>query len=132
VGKMLSIFTYWRTDMTLNTFFATLNSAPDTIQFSDTIAVIEAHYEFTPTAFQNGSIKNEAGQNSGSCKLFSFAKLHELTEQKTLACFGDYYRVDVLQHPDAQDHQNIRNFMQYGWSGIQFDNQALTKKILSN
>lgn len=114
--------------MTLDTFFTTLNSAPDTIQFSDAIAVIEAHYEFTPTAFQNGSIKNEAGQNSGSCKLFSFAKLHELTEQQTLACFGDYYRIDVLQHPDAQDHQNIRNFMQYGWSGIHFDNQPLRTK----
>ncbi|MGV8835473.1 HopJ type III effector protein [Cellvibrio sp.] len=114
--------------MTPNAFFATLNSAPDTIQFSDTIAVIEAQYEFTPTAFQNGPLKNEAGQNSGSCKIFSFAKLHELTEQQTLACFGDYYRVDVLQHADGQDHQNIRNFMQYGWSGIQFDNQALTKK----
>lgn len=114
--------------MTLNTFLAALNTEPNTIQFNDTIAVIEAYYEFTPTAFQNGSIKNEAGQNSGSCKLFSFAKLHELTEQQTLACFGDYYRIDVLQHPDAQDHQNIRNFMQYGWNGIQFDAQALRAK----
>lgn len=114
--------------MTLNTFLAALNSAPHSIQFSDTLAVIETHYEFTPTEFRNGSIKNEAGQNSGSCKVFSFARLHELTEQQTLACFGDYYRVDVLQHPDAQDHQNIRNFMQYGWSGIQFDSPALTKK----
>ena len=114
--------------MTLTTFLATLNSAPNTIQFSDTIAVIEAHYEFTPTAFKNGSIKNEAGKNSGSCKLFSFAKLHGLNEQQTLACFGDYYRIDVLQHPEAQDHQNIRNFIQFGWSGIQFDNQALTEK----
>lgn len=114
--------------MTLNAFFAKLNSTPDTIQFSDTIAVIDAHYEFTPTAFQNGSIKNEAGQNSGSCKLFSFAKLHTLTEQQTLACFGDYYRVDVLQHPEAQDHQNIRNFVQSGWGGIQFESQALRAK----
>lgn len=114
--------------MTLNAFFAKLNSTPDTIQFSDTIAVIDAHYEFTPTAFQNGSIKNEAWQNSGSCKLFSFAKLHTLTEQQTLACFGDYYRVDVLQHPEAQDHQNIRNFVQSGWGGIQFESQALRAK----
>jgi len=114
--------------MTINTFIATLSTAPDTIQFSDAIAIIEAHYEFTPTAFRNGEIKNEAGQNSGSCKLFSFAQLHELTEQQTLACFGDYYRIDVLQHPDAQDHQNIRNFMQFGWSGITFDSNALSKK----
>ncbi len=81
--------------MTLNAFLAVLNAEPNTIQFNDTIAVIETHYEFTSTAFRNGSIKNEAGQNSGSCKLFSFAKLHGLTEQQTLTCFGDYYRIDV-------------------------------------
>jgi len=114
--------------MTIDSFIATLHTTPDNIQFIDTIAVIEAHYEFTPTAFQNGALKNEAGQNSGSCKLFSFAKLHGLTEQQTLACFGDYYRIDVLQHPDAQDHQNIRNFIQFGWKGIQFDQQALNTK----
>jgi len=119
--------------MTIDSFIATLHSAPHSIQFTDTIAVIEAHYDFTPTAFQNGAIKNEAGQNSSSCKLFSFAKLHGLSEQQTLACFGEYYRVDVLQYPEAQDHQNIRNFMQFGWQGIQFDNQALnTKKTVSN
>jgi hypothetical protein len=114
--------------MTINAFIAKLNTAPETIQFNDTIATIDAHYEFTPTAFQNGTIKNEAGQNSGSCKLFSFAKLQGLSEPQTLACFGDYYRVDVVQHPDAQDHQNIRNFIQFGWSGIVFESSALRKK----
>lgn len=114
--------------MTIETFIATLSSAPDTVQFSDTIAIIDAHYEFTPTAFRNGEIKNEAGQNSGSCKLFSFAQLHELNEPQTLTCFGDYYRIDVLQHSNAQDHQNIRNFMQFGWSGIAFESDALSKK----
>ena len=38
---------------------------------------------------------------------------------------GDYYRVDVLQHPDATDHQNIRQFIQYGWAGITFEGCAL-------
>src|SRR5688572_1885551 len=122
-----------RKNMTIDSFIALVHAVPDSIQFTDTIVVIDTHYDFTPTAFRNGAIKNEAGQNSGSCKLFSFAKLHGLTEQQTLACFGDYYRVDVLQHPEAQDHQNIRNFMQSGWQGIQFDNQALsTKKPLNN
>lgn len=114
--------------MNIDSFIANLHATPGNIQFTDTIAVIEAHYEFTPTAFQNGAIKNEAGQNSGSCKLFSFAKLHGFTERQTLTCFGDYYRVDVLQHPDAQDHQNIRNFIQFGWKGIQFDHPALNLK----
>lgn len=114
--------------MNIDAFIETINENPDSIHFSDTIAVIENNYNFTPTAFKNGLLKNEAGQNSGSCKLFSFAQLHKLTEAQTLVCFGDYYRVDVLKNPDAQDHQNIRNFIQYGWSGIEFEGNALSKK----
>lgn len=114
--------------MTIHTFIEKLNTTPELIQFSDTMAVIESHYDFTPTAFKNGQLTNEAGQNSGSCKLFSFAQLHNLSVAQTLACFGDYYRIDVLQHPDAKDHQNIRNFMQYGWEGIVFDASALHLK----
>ncbi len=114
--------------MSIDAFIAKINTTPDTIHFTDTIAIIDANYNFTPTAFQNGLLKNDAGQNSGSCKLFSFAQLHKLTEAQTLICFGDYYRIDVLQHPDAQDHQNIRNFMNFGWSGITFEGAALSKK----
>ena len=114
--------------MNIDTFIERINSNPDSISFTDAIKVIEENYAFTPTAFQNGLLKNDAGQNSGSCKLFSFAQLHNLTEAQTLVCFGDYYRVDVMQHPDAQDHQNIRNFMKFGWSGIAFEGNALSKK----
>lgn len=114
--------------MSIEAFIEKINSNPGSIQFADSIAIIEANYTFTPTTFQNGLLKNDAGQNSGSCKLFSFAQIHKLSEAQTLVCFGDYYRIDVLQHPDAQDHQNIRNFMQFGWSGIAFDGNALSKK----
>ncbi len=114
--------------MNIDTFIERINSNPDSISFTDTIAVIEENYTFTPTAFQNGALKNDAGQNSGSCKLFSFARLHNLSEAQTLVCFGDYYRVDVLQHPDAQDHQNIRNFIKSGWNGIAFEGNALSNK----
>lgn len=112
--------------MNLDQFFSALQSTPDKIQFSDTITVIDTNYQFTPTRFKNGNLINEAGQNSGSCKIFSFAQLHQLPENQTLACFGNYYRIDVLQHPDATDHQNIRNFIQSGWSGIEFDGIALS------
>ncbi|WP_039914021.1 HopJ type III effector protein [Cellvibrio mixtus] len=114
--------------MTVEEFIAKLNATPDNIDFKETIAVIETHYDFTPTEFQNGELKNEAGQNSGSCKLFSFAQRLELNQQQTLNCFGDYYRIDVLQHPTATDHQNIRNFMKYGWQGIHFKHPALSPK----
>ena len=115
--------------MELKDFLHKLDAAPDSIAFGDTIALIDACYDFTPTAFTNGATRNEAGQNNGSCKLFSFALLHHLTQQQTLACFGDYYRKDVLGNPDGSDHQNIRNFMQSGWNGVKFEGAALTPKV---
>jgi len=109
-------------------FLTKLNQTPEKIEFSDTMAAIDTLYVFTPMRFRNGEVVNEAGENSGSCKLLTFAKLHALNETEVLACFGAYYRDDVLQHPDNTDHQNIRHFMQTGWEGVRFDGQALTKK----
>lgn len=114
--------------MDLNTFLQKLKNTPDSIAFNDTMAVIEANYGFTPAAFKNGELMNEQGQNSGSCKLFAFAQLQGLSPQQTLACFGAYYRDDVLKNPAGTDHQNIRNFMKTGWAGIKFDNNPLMLK----
>jgi len=104
-----------------------LRQALQTLVFSDTMNIIEALYDFTPSAFSNGSIRNEAGENNGSCKLFAFAKLNDFNQSETLACFGEYYR-DVLATPNGDDHQNIRNFMTTGWEGIQFDASPLSEK----
>ncbi len=114
--------------MTVPAFIEKLKKDPQEISFKDTMAVIEDHYLFEPVRFTNGRLVNEAGQNSGSCKLFFFAKLHNLNKAETLACFGDYYRKDVLKNPIGEDHQNIRNFMHTGWEGIYFDTNALIKK----
>jgi len=114
--------------MTLNAFLAQLIASPSSIEFNDTMAVIEAHYEFSPTQFSNGSILNQTGDNNGSCKIFAFGLAQDLSEQQTLACFGAYYRDDVLAHPQGDDHQNIRNFMLSGWDGIHFEGQALIAK----
>jgi len=54
--------------------------------------------------------------------------LQNLTPQETLACFGAYYRDDVFKHPEATNHQNIRNFIKHGWSGIKFQSIALKAK----
>ena len=112
--------------MSLTAFLQRLRETPGQIEFADSIAAIESHYDYTPTAFRNGALENAAGQNGGSCKIFSFARLQGLDEQATLACFGRYYREDVLLHPDASDHQNIRTFMRSGWSGIAFEGNALS------
>ena len=105
-----------------------LESSPNTVIFDHTMATIDANYAFTPTQFTNGNTTNKAGSNNGSCKIFAFAKLHNLAPEKTLALFGDYYRIDVLQNPEASDHANIRNFIQHGWQGIAFSGNALKAK----
>ena len=105
-----------------------LRTSPETINFKEVIAYIDEHYDFTPTKFTNGNTVNEAGENNGSCKIFSFAKLHKLSKEETLALFGDFYRTDVLKNPEGSDHQNIRNFQQFGGDGISFEGEAL--KIL--
>lgn len=105
-----------------------INTQPDSIEFTEVIATIEANYDYTPTHFTNGDTVNDAGTNEGSCKIFAFAKLNALDEKQTLACFGKYYRDDVLGNPSGKDHANIRNFMHHGWDGIVFEGEALHAK----
>ncbi len=118
--------------MTPSELINKLNRQPDSIKFSDVIEVIDEHYEYTPTQFSNGrngkTVINGAGQNEGSCKILAFARLNGLDVKQTLACFGKYYRDDVLGNPAGDDHANIRNFMHYGWAGITFDGDALRVK----
>ncbi|MCL5246403.1 HopJ type III effector protein [Cellulophaga sp. 20_2_10] len=114
--------------MTLDQFKEKLQNNPTAIAFTDTMQVIEDNYTFTPTAFKNGSLDNKEGENSGSCKLFAFALKQELSKEETLACFGTYYREDVLQDPNGNGHLNIRNFMQTGFKGLAFSADALKEK----
>ncbi len=114
--------------MTLETFLNTLKSNPKDIAFTDTISVIESNYVFTPTAFKNGDLHNNNGENTGSCKLLAFATLQQLTKEETLACFGKYYFEEVLNDPNGTGHQNIRNFMKTGFEGLSFENMPLEEK----
>lgn len=114
--------------MSLEQFLNKIKAQAETITFAETIEVIEENYDFTPTRFTNGETVNETNQNNGSCKIFSFAKLHDLSKEETLQLFGDYYRKEVLENPTGTDHANIRNFMQQGWDGVQFEGNALIKK----
>ncbi len=118
--------------MSLPSLLEKLNQHPDQVTFNEVIETIDQHYHYTPARFSNGiegdCVTSEAGSNEGSCKIFAFAKLNNLDEQQTLHCFGDYYRQDVLQSPEGNDHGNIRTFMRNGWQGIQFDQMPLVKK----
>ena len=114
--------------MNLKSFLEKLKQTPKTITFPETIAVIEENYDFTPTAFNNGMQHNASGENFGSCKLFAFAKLQNLSQAETLAFFGGYYFEEVLGNPEGTNHQNIRNFIKSGWDGIKFEGEALVLK----
>lgn len=112
----------------ISPFLRQLEDHPDSVQFNDCIAYIDAHYQFSPCAFRNGAINNQEGENSGSCKIFAFGLLHALSKDQTLACFGRFYREDVLQNPGGDSHQNIRQFMQTGWDGIYFERNPLVNQ----
>jgi len=112
--------------MNLEQLLTAIKTQPMTVEFYDVMDVIAENYQYSDTTFSNADIINEAGTNHGSCKIFAFAKLQNLDNEQTLACFGQYYRNDVLNNPEGDDHGNIRRFMIHGWSGISFSAEALT------
>lgn len=114
--------------MTIQQLLNKTNNNPEVIEFNDVMQCIDSHYEFTETAFTNGEHSNAAGENNGSCKILYFAKMHNLNKVQTLNLFGQYYRHDVLNHPDSTDHQNIRQFMQYSFEKLRFSGVPLSEK----
>jgi hypothetical protein len=108
--------------------FELIKDKSKNVQFGEVISYVEENYNFSPIAFRNGDMYNEAGQNNGSCKIFQFAIISNLTKEETLACFGDYYSKDVLENLEGNDHQNIRNFMKFGFEGLEFENITLAPK----
>ena len=113
--------------MIIQQFITKLKVNPTQINFAETMQVIEDNYNFTPTTFINGDIKNKTGENSGSCKLFAFAKIQKLTKEEALFCFGEHYK-NVLEDENGESHQNIRNFMKSGFDGLSFEGEALELK----
>lgn len=117
--------------MNLKTFLQKVQTQQP-ICFDETMAIIAENYDYQVTEFSNGlgddKLVSPAGVNQGSCKIFAFGLLHNLTAEQTLNLFGDYYHRDVLANPEGTDHQNIRNFIKYGWDGVCFHNQALLQK----
>ena len=94
------------------------------IVFKDVISFIENNYSYTPSAFKNGKQLNAENENQGSAKLLYFSKMNNLSKDETLKLFAEHYH-SVLESPDGNDHQNIRQFMQNGWETVSFDTQVL-------
>jgi len=115
-------------ELTVNELINRLNTTDQTVSFNDVMQVISENYDYSPCSFTNDKLVNQAGTNEGSCKIFAFAKIHNLSEQATLNCFAQYYRDDVVKHPLGTDHGNIRSFISNGWAGISFESVALKAK----
>lgn len=117
--------------MSIDELLNQLETHPKQIHFATVIATIEANYDYTPRTFTNGAgedtVTNTVGTNAGSCKVFSFAQLQNLSKQQALLLFGEHYR-KVLETPGETDHANIRTFMRHGWTGINFAAPALQTK----
>ena len=96
-------------------------------RFADTLAFVEAHYDYRPSAFFNGEVSNAADENAGSCKTLGLALLEKLTDEEALLAFGEHYRA-VLANPARNDHRNIRALMQHGLAGVRFDSLPLSRK----
>lgn len=114
--------------MKLDVFLKKLAESPETILLEDTLNTVDALYEFTPVAFSNGDLHNQAGEAVRSCRLYAFAQRHNLTEKETLVCFGEHYR-EVLADPQGTSHATIRIFMTLGWSGVKFDSMPLQTRV---
>ena len=118
--------------MSLDDLIQQIKNRPNTVEFEQVMAVIDACYDYTESAFSNGvgddRLENAAGENAGSCRIFAFAQINGLNQSETLVCFGRYFREDVIGHPEGCDHANIRTFMRHGWQGIRFEKTVLVAK----
>eukprot|EP00531_Pseudo-nitzschia_arenysensis_P011447 CAMPEP_0116132966 /NCGR_PEP_ID=MMETSP0329-20121206/9846_1 /TAXON_ID=697910 /ORGANISM="Pseudo-nitzschia arenysensis, Strain B593" /LENGTH=211 /DNA_ID=CAMNT_0003627549 /DNA_START=44 /DNA_END=679 /DNA_ORIENTATION=+ len=109
-------------------FNANVEMSADDLTFEEVMEVIDENFETGLIEFKNGDILNKQGENEGSAKVLSYAALSDFDKETTLKLWGQYYR-EVLADPDGDSHQNIRNFMKYGWDGVPFENGiALTSK----
>ena len=97
--------------------------------FADTLAFIDAHYHYTPCAFDNAGLHNPAGSNQGSCKILGLALLEGLSSQDALLAFAEHYRW-VLAHPQQTEHANIRQLIKHGLSAVQFTQLPLSRLIV--
>ncbi len=117
--------------MKIDTFLDKVKKG-ERVSFKETMAVIEENFIYTPVLFFNGlgeaPVKNPAGTNEGSCKIFALGKRFGLSKDETLSLFGELYFKDVLENPDGTDHSNIRTFLREGWEGIRFESEPLAPR----
>lgn len=95
-------------------------------RFADTLAFIDANYQYTACAFENAGLHNAAGSNQGSCKILGLALLENLSTHDALLAFGEHYR-HILATPDGSDHANIRQLLKHGLESVHFNQLPLSR-----
>ena len=98
--------------MNLTDYINKIKTSGESLDFNETIVVIDANYNFTPTTFKNDDAINEAGKNSGSCKLFSFAQINQLTKQQTYVLNKLYKRLEEIPKSHPGDPKTKEKFDQ--------------------
>jgi len=98
------------------------------VTFEEFTEMVNEFFETQLLEFKNGDLLNKQGENEGSAMVLSYSALSNFDKETTLKLWGQYYR-EVLADPKGDSHQNIRNFMKYGWEGVPFENGiSLTRK----
>lgn len=97
------------------------------LPFKEIIAYIDDNFNYTASSFKNGTLINAENENQGSAKTLYFAKLNNLSVEDTLKLFREHYQA-VLDDKEGSSHQNIRNFMEFGWEGVEFEKEVLQPK----
>ena len=97
------------------------------LSFKEIIAYIDENFDYTASSFKNGTLINAENENQGSTKTLYFAKLNNLSVEDTLKLFAEHYQA-VLDDKEGSSHQNIRNFMEFGWEGVEFKKEVLQPK----
>lgn len=98
-------------------------------RFADTLAFIDAHYHYSPCAFDNAGLHNPAGSNQGSCKILGLALLEKLSTADALLAFAEHY-TGVLATPDETEHANIRQLLKYGLEAVHFTQLPLRRFVI--
>lgn len=100
----------------------------DHFNFKDTLKFIEQWYEFSPTTYFNGPIKNSREENQGSAKVLALGMDLNLTTKQVLRCFGEHYR-EVLLTPGVENHVNVRRLIKDGFCDVSFEDFPLKRKF---
>lgn len=108
--------------------------SPHLIYVSDVVKMIDAHYQYVPTAYtvksKSGSILRPAGRSDDECKILAWSKLKGLDPSKVLNIFPTNTNWLVINPsaPRKPSSPSLSSILRSnGWKSLKFDNTPLKK-----